>query len=98
MAKWAKITKDHTVVTKKSRSGAHRGEVDFKASEEPVPVTQKQLDALVAAGAGEEVSAPADKGTDKSGQAGKPVDRASADKGADKGADAASASAASAKA
>lgn len=97
MAKWAKITKDHTVVTKKSRSGAHRGEVDFKASEEPVPVTQKQLDALIAAGAGEEVPAPADKGTDKSGQAGKPVDRP-ADKGSDKGADAASTSASSAKA
>lgn len=79
MAKWAKITKNHTVVTKKSAGGAHRGEVDFVASDEPVPVTQAQLAALVEAGAGEEVPAPAEKGTDKSGQA---VDRPKSGTGA----------------
>lgn len=57
--KYALITKDHTVVTSKARSGGHRGEMDFKAGPDPVPVTQAQLEALLAANAAEEVAAPA---------------------------------------
>ena len=68
MTKWALITKDHTVVTKKSKAGAHRGEADFQASPDPVPVTQAQLDALLKANAAEEVPAPEGKGTDKGGR------------------------------
>lgn len=65
--KWAVITKDHTVIVKASRSGVSRSEKDFKAGPDPVPVTHQQLEALLAAGAAEEVEAPEGKGTDKTG-------------------------------
>lgn len=68
MTKWARIDKDCTVTTKRSRSGTPRGEKDFTAGPDPVPVTTAQLEDILRQKAGEEVAAPADKGTDKSGQ------------------------------
>ena len=72
MTKWAKILKDHTVTNKRTTSGKPTSETDFVASDEPVPVTNAQLEQLLEANAAEEVEAPSDKGTDKSG---KVVDR-----------------------
>ena len=68
MTKWAKILKNHTVTLKRSKAGKPMSEADFVASDEPVPVTTDQLKQLLEANAAEEVPAPADKGTDKSGQ------------------------------
>lgn len=70
-AKWARIDKNCTVTTKRSRSGTPRGEKDFVASAEPVPVTAAQLADIIRQEAGEEVPAP----TDKAVQAGQAVDR-----------------------
>lgn len=82
MTKFALITKNHTVVTSKARSGGHRGEMDFKASPDPVPVTNAQLEALIAAGAAEEVPAPTQGKA--SGDASKPSGPAAGDAGAKK--------------
>lgn len=72
MTKWARIIKNHTTTNKRAASGKPMSESDFVASDEPVPVTTAQLEQLVAAGAAEEVPAPAGKGTDKVGRS---VDR-----------------------
>lgn len=74
MAKWAVIEKDHDFVTKRTRSGAISGMLHFKPAPEAVPVTQAQLESIVAAGAGKEAPAPADTRV----VAGKPVEKAPA--------------------